>query len=192
MTDTATLADLLSQAEPAHAAVILPEEQSSIDYRSLARQVEALAATLLRSGLEPGQVIGIVLPNGLEYLAAFLAVARARLVAAPLNCAYKAEEFTFFLEDAGARVVIALPGAHPVRDAAAKLGLPVWSADKETRGQVRLQGEGFAADKGSTLPAPAPGDTALFLHTSGTTSRPKGVPLTHANLVASARKERER
>src|SRR4051812_14657737 len=118
MSTTITLADLFSRADPDHPAIILPEEAYAATYRSLTDQVEGLAATLLNSGLEPGQTVATVLPNGLEYLVGFLAVVRARLVAAPLNAAYKAEEFTFYLEDAGVRAVIAAPGEHPVRAAA--------------------------------------------------------------------------
>src|SRR5437762_8459949 len=133
MIPTATLADLLSQTEPGHPAVILPEEGTSTTYWSLADQVESLAATLRQSGLQPGDAVAIVLPNGLEYLATFLAVTRARLVAAPLNPAYKAEEFRFYLEDVGARAVIAPEEPHPVRDVAAALGLPVWSARRDSQ-----------------------------------------------------------
>src|SRR4051812_1528948 len=107
MTPTVTLADLLSNAQPGHPAVILPEESASTSYRSLAEQIESLAAILRQSGLQPGDAVGIVLPNGLEYLASFLAVTRARLVAAPLNPAYKVDEFRFYLEDAAVRAVIA-------------------------------------------------------------------------------------
>src|SRR5205823_254086 len=78
------------------------------------------------------------------------------------------------------------PGPHPVRDVAHNLGLPVWTATR-AHGPTRLEGEGLPA-KGSAAPEPPrPDDTALFLHTSGTTSRPKGVPLTHGNLMASVR-----
>ncbi len=183
MTPSPTLADLFARAEPARPAVVLPEDGSVTTRRSLQGQVEALAA-VLRGALQPGQVVAIVLPNGLEYLASFLAVTRARLVAAPLNPAYKAEEFRFYLEDAGAAAVIAPPEALPVREVARDLGLPVWSAARDGRGLVRLEGIAPAA-LGTDLEAPRPDDTALFLHTSGTTSRPKGVPLTHGNLMAS-------
>jgi acyl-CoA synthetase (AMP-forming)/AMP-acid ligase II len=181
-----TLADLLTNADPTRPAVILPESNKTTSYRDLADQVEALAGTLRRLGLEPGDAVGIVLPNGLEYLVAFLATTRARLTAAPLNPAYKVEEFRFYLEDAGVRGVIAAPGPHPVREAAAALGLPVWSAVSDAAGRVRLEGDGVPA-AGPAPEAPRPDDRALFLHTSGTTSRPKGVPLTHANLMASIR-----
>jgi acyl-CoA synthetase (AMP-forming)/AMP-acid ligase II len=187
MTPAATLADLLPRAEPNQAAVILPEDGTATTYRSLADQVEALAAGLRRGGPQPGEAVAIVLPNGLEYLAAFLAVTRSRLVAAPLNPAYKVEEFRFYLEDAGARLVLAVPGPHAARDAAAALGLPVWAVVRTASGLVRFEGEGAATAQEPAPEPPRPDDTALFLHTSGTTSRPKGVPLTHGNLTASLR-----
>lgn len=182
-----TLADLFANADPRRPAVILPEGGTTTDYRSLAEQIEALAGRLRRSGLKPGEPVGIVLPNGLEYLVVFLAVTRARLIAAPLNPAYKDEEFRFYLEDIGARVVIAPPQADAARSAAAALGLPVWTATLDRQGRVTLAGAGVADGPAPAPEAPVPDDTALFLHTSGTTSRPKGVPLTHGNLTASIR-----
>src|SRR5712692_233596 len=103
MTHPATLADLFLQADFTHAAIELPEDGAAATYGSLALQAERLAACFRGSGLQPGDVVGIVLPNGLEYLVAFLAVTRARLTAAPLNPAYKPEEFRFYLEDTAAR-----------------------------------------------------------------------------------------
>src|SRR5262249_5914151 len=102
----------------------------------------------------------------------------------PLNPAYKAEEFRFYLEDADARAIIAPAGAHPVREVARELGLPVWTATRDAQGRVQLEGEGLKAST-ATIEHPQPADVALFLQTSGTASRPKGVPLTHANLMAS-------
>ena len=186
MTPSNTLTDLFAHFEPRRPALLLPEDGSTTTRAGLSDQVEALAEALRAANLQPGQAVALVLPNGLEYLACFLAVTRARLIAAPLNPAYKAEEFRFSLEDIEAVAVIAAPEAHPVRDVARDLGLPVLSATRDGRGQVRLEGLG-AAPAGFTLDAPRPDDVALFLHTSGTTSRPKGVPLTHANLMASVR-----
>jgi acyl-CoA synthetase (AMP-forming)/AMP-acid ligase II len=184
MTTPPTLADLLAVPDPTRQALILPEDALSTSFRDLQRLTEALAGVLRATGLPPGQVVSIVLPNGLEYLACFLAVTRARLVAAPLNPAYKAEEFRFYLEDAGAAAVIAPPEDHPARHAARDLGLPVFSVARDGHGRVRLEGPGVGAPSGDLGP-PTPDDVALFLHTSGTTSRPKGVPLTHGNLMAS-------
>jgi acyl-CoA synthetase (AMP-forming)/AMP-acid ligase II len=180
-----TLADLFRRADVDHAAVVRPEDGFTTSFRSLAEQVESLAAVLAAGGLETGARVALVLGNGLEYLASFLAVTRARLVAAPLNPAYKPEEFRFYLEDAGARALIAPPGAHPARDVARERGLLVWTATQDSRGRVRLEGETRQTGMSAPPPAPLPGDVALFLHTSGTTSRPKGVPLTHANLMTS-------
>jgi oxalate---CoA ligase len=185
MTATATLADLFFQADPQHPAVILPDEALVFAHRALPDQVEALAAVLRQTGVQPGQPVAIVLPNGLEYLVAFLAVTRARLIAAPLNPAYKPEEFRFYLEDIAARAVIAPPGSHAIRDVAHDLGLPVWTAVRDAHAKVRLEGEGLATRSSAVPEPPSPDDIALFLHTSGTTSRPKGVPLTHGNLMAS-------
>jgi acyl-CoA synthetase (AMP-forming)/AMP-acid ligase II len=187
-TMTATLADLFRRAEPAHPAVLSPEDPraTTTTYRSLAHQVDALAALLRQKGLQPGDAVAIVLPNGLEYLAVFLAVTRARLVAAPLNPNYKVEEFRFYLEDLAPRAVItAAETTHPIREAARDRGLPVWEATRTPDGAVSLDGGGSARGEPPDLPRPE--DVALFLHTSGTTSRPKGVPLTHANLMTSIR-----
>jgi acyl-CoA synthetase (AMP-forming)/AMP-acid ligase II len=186
MTHAYTLANLLTNAEPGHSAILLPDDGCATTYRSLAEQVDSLAATLRQSGLQPGDPVAIVLPNSLEYLATFLAITRARLIAAPLNPAYKAEEFRFYLEDAGVRAVIVPPEANPVRQTAQELNLPIWIASRDAQGRVHLEGEGLTRGD-STSELPRPEDTALFLHTSGTTSRPKGVPLTHINLMTSIR-----
>jgi acyl-CoA synthetase (AMP-forming)/AMP-acid ligase II len=187
MTHAATLADLFSGAAPTQPAVILPEEELAVTHRALADQVEALAGVLSQSQVRPGQSVAIVLPNGIEYLAAFLAVTRARLIAAPLNPAYKPEEFRFYLEDLDARAVIVPAGPHPIREVARDLGLTVWISSRDKGGRVQVQGEGLPAKASSVSEPPRAEDTALFLHTSGTTSRPKGVPLTHGNLITSIR-----
>jgi acyl-CoA synthetase (AMP-forming)/AMP-acid ligase II len=74
-----TLADLFIHAQPNHPAVILPEAASATTYRGLASQIDALAARLQTSPVQPPEAVAIVLPNGLEYIASFLAVTRAGL-----------------------------------------------------------------------------------------------------------------
>lgn len=182
-----TLADLLAAGDPNHVAVFSGENDTATTYRDLGDQVTALAGVLRASGLQPGDPVAIVLPNGLEYLVAFLGVTQARLIAAPLNSAYKPEEFRFYLEDAGARAVIGPVGEHPIQGVCKELGLRLWTASLDSAQRVVLAGDGLAKAKSDKLEPPRPDDVALFLHTSGTTSRPKGVPLTHANLMASAR-----
>lgn len=187
MQTTNTLAGLLSNSTPKKTAIIRSENQSSTTYEGFADQVAAMAASLRASGLEPGDPVAIVLPNGLEFLVVFLAVTRARLVAAPLNPAYKAEEFQFYLEDIGARVVIGPPQDHAVFTPARALGLRIWRVQADRGGMVSLDGEGVAGPSKDLSDLARAEDTALFLHTSGTTSRPKGVPLSHGNLMASIR-----
>jgi acyl-CoA synthetase (AMP-forming)/AMP-acid ligase II len=181
-----TLEALFPGTQATRRAVVLPENATLLTYRDLAEQVETTASLLSAAGLQPGQGIAIVLPNGLDYLVSFLAATRARLIAAPLNSAYKADELRFYLEDSGVKAVIGPPQAHPVYDVAQDLGIPAWRALGDPAGQVHLDGPGLSLSPGKTPDLPRPDDVALFLYTSGTTSRPKGVPLTHANLMASA------
>jgi acyl-CoA synthetase (AMP-forming)/AMP-acid ligase II len=150
--------------------------------------VESVRAGLNAAGIGAGDRIGIVLPNGPEMATAFLAVA-STCTAAPLNPAYKADEFEFYLSDLKPRAVIVLEGdPSPVREIAARLGIPLVELTP-AEGAAGL----FTLDL-ATLPASSASATAstsdspaLVLHTSGTTARPKIVPLTNANLAASAR-----
>jgi acyl-CoA synthetase (AMP-forming)/AMP-acid ligase II len=183
--DPATLAQLWPADGRNRTAVILPDNNLRVSYALLGEHIASLAEALRRGGIHAGDPVAIVLPNGLEFLTTFLATTWARAVAAPLNPAYKVEEFRFYLEDSEARAVIVPPGEHPARQAAAHLGIPLWEARLDGQGRPHLE----RLDEGvvSTVAAgdPRPGDVALFLHTSGTTSRPKGVPLTHGNLMTS-------
>jgi acyl-CoA synthetase (AMP-forming)/AMP-acid ligase II len=182
-----TLLDLWSAEFAKRRAVALPDGGPSLTFQQLHEQAATLAKALQRGGVRTGDPVSIVLPNGLEFLTTFLATTWARAVAAPLNPGYKTEEFRFYLEDAGAKAVIVPPGDHPARQAAAQLDLPLWEVTLDLHGHVHLERvSGSPAAAGDDGP-PQPDDVALFLHTSGTTSRPKGVPLTHENLVTSIR-----
>ena len=179
-----TLAEIFARADKNQTAVALPETGEKTSYAALAEQIESLARLLRQTGLQPGQPVAIVLPNGLEFLASFLAVTRARLIAAPLNQAYKPEELRFYLDDIQARAVIAPASDHPIHAVGRELGLRVLTAHRDNSGRVALEGGSKTASI-HDVDMPKPDDVALFLHTSGTTSRPKGVPLTHGNLIAS-------
>lgn len=151
-------------------------------------QLRALAdrtrRQLAAKGIGPGDRVAIVLPNGPEMASSFLAVASG-LSAAPLNPAYKQAEYAFYLEDLAPKLVLVEAGSdNPVRAAAADLGIEVAEiqvAEGDPAGQFTLW------DDEADATVPGPDDEALVLHTSGTTSRPKVVPLTQSNLVASAR-----
>ncbi len=181
--NTEILADLLKPASKSDVAVHVPGGPV-VDYLTLGDEVERVAGLLAAAGAERGRPVSIVLPNGLEFVVVFLAVARCGAVAAPLNPAYTAEEFTFYVEDAGSTLAIVPTGGHAARDAAAQMGVTVIEAalDGST---LTLSRHGYALTASRDAEPPSPEDTALFLHTSGTTSRPKGVPLTHTNLMSS-------
>jgi acyl-CoA synthetase (AMP-forming)/AMP-acid ligase II len=184
--EVSTLDQIGARAPATKTAVIIPDGGPRVTYNGFREQVAGLASTLARDGIAPGDPVAIVLPNGLEFLVAFLAATSARAIAAPLNPAYKLEEFRFYMEDIGVKAAILPPGDHPARGAAAQLQIPAWEASLDTRGQVALRRLSPPAGPPGPEPGrPATVDVALFLHTSGTTSRPKGVPLRHGNLMAS-------
>jgi acyl-CoA synthetase (AMP-forming)/AMP-acid ligase II/thioesterase domain-containing protein/acyl carrier protein len=134
--------------------------------------------------------IALVCSNGPEAAAGFLGLA-AHVACAPLNPAYRASEFQFYLSDLGPQAVVVEAGLDSaVRPVAAALGIPVW----ELRGRSsHLAGDIEFAESSNTEDSspeaglsPEPQDAALLLHTSGTTARPKLVPLTQENLIKSA------
>ncbi len=179
-----TLAEILNGHPADRNAVVVPDGPTA-SYADLRDEVERTAETLAAAGVERGRAVSIVLPNGLDFLVTFMAVARAGAIAAPLNSAYTADEFRFYMEDAEAQLAILPPGDHAGRDAAEGLGIPTLDASLDASGRTVLEREGQALAGRVDVEGPSPNDVALFLHTSGTTSRPKGVPLTHGNLVAS-------
>ena len=177
------LLDLLANGNRTHAAIVVPGDRPAVSYDELRQQVEALATALKGFGLRRGDRIAMALPNGLEVIASFLAASTVG-TAAPLNPAYTREEFKFYLEDTGARALIVPPGGAEEAKAAAGDDILLIEADIDSDGRVRFSSNGKLGARSSDN---AEEDIALILHTSGTTSRPKRVPLSHANLMTSAR-----
>ncbi|MDA1258959.1 MAG: AMP-binding protein, partial [Chloroflexi bacterium] len=178
-----TLAQVLAPNASTDNAVVIPDGPT-LSYAALSDEIERVAGVLAAAGVEAGRPVSIVLANNLEFLVAFLAVARAGAIAAPLNSAYTVDEFKFFMEDADAQLAIVPPGEHAGREAAGLLGIPTVDGSS-TGAHVVIARDGGELTLTRDVAPPSPEDVALFLHTSGTTSRPKGVPLTHRNLLTS-------
>ena len=178
------LLELLEGGSPEHVAIHIPGDGPSVTYSQLGVQVERLRAQLNALGLGRGDRIAIALPNGLEMIASFLAAAAAG-TAAPLNPAYTLEEFKFYLEDTGARAMIVPSGGGDIARAAAGDATPIIETGIDGEGMVQFSAA-TTAGAARAREDVSPDDIALILHTSGTTSRPKRVPLPHRNLMISS------
>src|SRR5271156_1522265 len=185
MTTRSSLAELLADPGSSAPAIISTSPLVVVSYKALAEQIERLSGRLRSTGLKPGDCVAIVLPNGLEFLVVFLALTHARLVAALLNPAEKPAAIRFFIEDAQVRAVVAQSDNATVREATAGLGLPIWQPRVDSRGAAEVPA--LPAASRASIDPPSPDDVALCAYTSGTTGRPKCVPLTHANVLWSSR-----
>ena len=179
-----TLANLMDNAPSNKTSIIIPGGPN-INYEDFRDEVEKIAGLLAGYGVNKGSAVSIVLENSLDFMVDFLAVTRAGAIAAPLNPAYTVDEFKFFMEDADAKLVIVSAGATAAIEAANSLSIPFLISSVNSDGKVALSHEDNNLSKSIDPENPSPDDIALFLHTSGTTSRPKGVPLTHSNLMTS-------
>lgn len=169
-------------------AIIIPTSPATtITYAHLHTLINTLQARLADLGIAANSAVSIALPNNLEFIVSFLAVTAQSSIAAPLNPSYKQSEFEFFIDDIKSALVLVPQGAvssnAPAVRAASKFGAAVaeiyW-----VNGALKLDLLVPGALRGSAAVAQARSeDVALVLHTSGTTGRPKAVPLTHRNLT---------
>ena len=141
-----------------------------------------MADALASMGIGRGDRVATVLPNGLPAIVSFLAGSIAG-TAAPLNPGYREDEFTFYLEDTDAKVLLCMAGGAgrraQGRRGTGRSGVHAGNG-RERRGHDRR-----ARLSGKTAAAPSRDDVALVLHTSGSTGRPKRVPIRHRNITAS-------
>ena len=180
-----TLAELLAAHPPRLAAIGAPG-RPDMTREQLNRAVAKVGSALRGLGIGQRDTVAMVMPNGPEMAALFPAVA-CWAIAAPLNAAYREDEFDFYLGDLDAKAIVVVSGQDsPVRAVAAKRGIAIIELSPDTGGPAGAFTLSVPSlDTG--LPNPGPDHVALVLHTSGTTSRPKIVPLSHRNLTASAR-----
>lgn len=181
-----TLQALLA-AHPGKAPAIGAPGRDWMSYEGLRTQAAKVADQLHAVGVGRNDRVAIVLPNGPEMAVAFVTIAQAATTA-PLNPAYREDEFAFYLEDLKAKAIVLEDGYDgPALAAAQRFGLTVLRLsvpEGAPAGTFDLTAEGSAGQADSA--APTADDIALILHTSGTTSRPKIVPLLQSNVAASA------
>lgn len=169
------------------APAILAPGRSALPYSRLYEIIEDTLRNMNAMGVGRNDRVAVVLPNGPEMAVAFAAIASGA-VFAPLNPAHRASEFEFYLTDLRAKALVVGDGVDSAAVRVAKaLGIPLVRlapAPEEAAGVFILPATGRrpAVHNGFSQPD----DVALVLHTSGTTSRPKIVPLTHRNLCTSA------
>lgn len=184
-----TLANTFDHSSSATAIIVPRPTALTFSYKQLSSEILSFQHKLAKLGIKPGNAVSIAIPNSYEFIVAFLAASWQRAIAAPLNPAYKQEEFEFYIDDLSSAVALVPQGAVKSNSAAvraarkykAAIAECYWNGSEvvlDVKEHGKLEGNG-----NQQLEKAQPDDTALVLHTSGTTGRPKAVPLTHRNLT---------
>lgn len=182
---SANLAHNLAASAETHAdrpAIILGDLR--VSYVELDRAAQQLAGWLQSQGVGAGDRVALMLPNVPSFPIAYYGALRLGAIVVPMNPLFKRREIEFYLQDSGAKVIVAMPGdeVRVAAEATDTIVLPV-GEDGLT---AYLTGE-HAAEPVSEITARDAGDTAVILYTSGTTGRPKGAELTFDNLQTNLR-----
>lgn len=182
-----TLANAFSHSSNDTAIIVPGSPALTVSYKQLAADVLSFQQKLAKLGITPASAVSIALPNSYPFIVAFLAASWQRAIAAPLNPAYKQSEFEFYIDDLSSALVLVPQGLAdgPAVKAATKYKAAVaecyWNGKEVV---LDIKHEGKLKNNGNKPVEQAqPGDVALVLHTSGTTGRPKAVPLSHKNLT---------
>jgi acyl-CoA synthetase (AMP-forming)/AMP-acid ligase II len=169
-----------------HPALICPDDGTVVPHSELATSVHRLAGLLAGLGVRRGQRVAIVMPNGPEVVELLLAVAALGAAAAPMNPGYTQAEYAFYLSDLDPGLLLIQAGRGADARAAAD-GRAVADVSARPQGPPQLSVAGTQATREGSFEPGSADDVALLLHTSGTTRRPKQVPLLQRNLMASVR-----
>ena len=182
-----TVSTLIADHDASAPAIGAPG-RNWLSYGGLRNLTSQVIETLHAIGIGRGDRVAIVLPNGPEMATAFFSIAHVAITA-PLNPAYRQEEYEFYLEDLKAKaLVVAHDYDGPAIPAARKFGVTIVRLSFDESGPAGNFSLSSASKLGECdTAAPGEDDIALILHTSGTTSRPKIVPLLQSNVYASAR-----
>lgn len=167
------------------AAIIVPSKTTplTVSYQELTSHVSAFQQKLAKLGIKPQAAVSVALPNSFAFAVAFLASSWQRAIAAPLNAAYKQEEFEFYIDDLSSALALVPkqsyeqngPAVRAARKYKAAIAECYWDEQRrevvlDVKEEGKLRGNG-----NQKVEEAQPDDIALVLHTSGTTGRPKAV-----------------
>ncbi len=182
------LASLLTDSaarDPQRTAIKL--DDAELSYAQLDGASAHVAGLLEQRGFQPGDRVGVMLPNVPHFPIVYYGILRAGGVVVPMNVLLKEREVAFYLGDSGARLLFAWADfGEEARPGAEAAGAELIEVDPT--GFAELVG---AAPARPQLYGVADEDTAVILYTSGTTGKPKGAELTHANLYGNAKTKLE-
>jgi long-chain acyl-CoA synthetase len=177
------LATILTDSAARHGdRIALRLDDAQFNYALLDEASARVASMLKAMGLQPGDRVGIMLPNVPYFPVAYYGVLRAGGVVVPMNVLLKGREVAFYLGDSGAKILFAW---HDFGDAA-RAGAQEAGAELIDVKPGEIEGRIFEHQPERDVAPRADDDTAVILYTSGTTGTPKGAELTHANLKRNA------
>lgn len=179
---SATLAQSFP-ADDSRLAVLVPNKPKplAISYQQLHSHISSFQAKLAKLGVAHGAAVSLSLVNSYEFIVSFLAVSWQRGIAAPLNPAYKQDEFEFYIDDLTSTLLLIPRDSYAQDGPAVRAGRKYQAAIAECYWDgnevvLDVKESGKLAEKpGCQVENAQPDDIALVLHTSGTTGRPKAV-----------------
>jgi long-chain acyl-CoA synthetase len=178
-----------AQRLPDKVALIFQDQR--VTYAALNERVDLAAAAFQTLGLVPGERVALLLGNAPYFVEAFYGALRAGLIVVPVNTAFTADETAFILADSGTKAVVVgepfVGTLHGVRETLPALEEVIVAGATSSPSGAQSWAQ-FLAAAGEPKQADVDGDAvALLQYTSGTTGRPRGAMLTHANLLANHR-----